>query len=40
VRAVGGTWIASKGDIAAGKWQTITENARAAVARVQELRAA
>jgi len=40
VRAVGGTWIASKGDIAAGNWPTITENARVAVARVQELRAA
>ena len=40
VRAVGGTWIATKADIAAGNWNTITENARVAVARVAELRAA
>lgn len=39
VRAVGGTWIATKADIAAGNWNKITENARAAVARVAELRA-
>ncbi|MEM1285920.1 MAG: bifunctional 4-hydroxy-2-oxoglutarate aldolase/2-dehydro-3-deoxy-phosphogluconate aldolase [Pseudomonadota bacterium] len=39
VRAVGGTWIATKADIAAGNWATITQNARAAVARVEELRA-
>lgn len=40
VRAVGGTWIATRADIAAGNWDTITENARAAVARFAELRAA
>jgi 2-dehydro-3-deoxyphosphogluconate aldolase/(4S)-4-hydroxy-2-oxoglutarate aldolase len=40
VRAVGGTWIATKADIAAGNWNTITENARVAAARVAELRAA
>jgi 2-dehydro-3-deoxyphosphogluconate aldolase/(4S)-4-hydroxy-2-oxoglutarate aldolase len=39
VRAVGGTWIATRADIAAGNWAAITENARAAVARVAELRA-
>lgn len=39
VRAVGGTWIATKADIAAGNWDKITANARAAVARVTELRA-
>lgn len=39
VRAVGGTWIATRADIAAGNWDRITENARAAVARVAELRA-
>ncbi|MFO1140232.1 MAG: bifunctional 4-hydroxy-2-oxoglutarate aldolase/2-dehydro-3-deoxy-phosphogluconate aldolase [Paracoccus sp. (in: a-proteobacteria)] len=40
VRAVGGTWIATRADIAAGNWTKITENARAAVKRVAELRAA
>ena len=40
VRAVGGTWIATRADIAAGNWSRITENARAAVARVRELRGA
>ena len=40
VRAVGGTWIATRADIAAGNWAKITENARAAVKRVAELRAA
>ena len=39
-RAVGGTWIATRADIAAGNWAKITENARAAVKRVAELRAA
>ena len=39
VRAVGGTWIATRADIAAGNWSKITENARAAVERVAELRA-
>lgn len=38
VRAVGGTWIASKADISAGNWSHITENARQAVARVAEIR--
>lgn len=38
VRAVGGTWIATKADIAAGNWNKITANARAVVARVAELR--
>ena len=40
VRVVGGTWIATRADIAAGNWTKITENARAAVKRVAELRAA
>lgn len=39
VRAVGGTWIASRADIAAGNWDKITRNAAEAVARVKELRA-
>ncbi|MEO8244618.1 MAG: bifunctional 4-hydroxy-2-oxoglutarate aldolase/2-dehydro-3-deoxy-phosphogluconate aldolase [bacterium] len=38
VRAVGGTWIATKADIAAGNWGKIAENARLAVARAKELR--
>jgi len=38
VAAVGGTWIASRADIAAGNWSKITANARAAVARVAEIR--
>ena len=38
VRAVGGTWIATRADIAAGNWDKITANARAAVARVTEIR--
>lgn len=38
VRAVGGTWIASKADIVAGNWEQIADNARAAVARARELR--
>lgn len=40
VRAVGGTWIATRADIADGNWAQITENARAAVARAAELRGA
>ncbi len=40
VRAVGGTWIAKQGDIAAGNWTQIADNAREAVARVKELRGA
>ncbi len=39
VAAVGGTWIATRADIAAGNWARITANARAAVARVAEIRA-
>lgn len=38
VRAVGGTWIATRVDIAAGNWSKIAANARAAVARVAEIR--
>lgn len=40
VRAVGGTWIATRDDIAAGDWDRITANARAAVTRTAELRGA
>ncbi|MFV0334915.1 MAG: bifunctional 4-hydroxy-2-oxoglutarate aldolase/2-dehydro-3-deoxy-phosphogluconate aldolase [Tropicimonas sp.] len=32
VRAVGGTWIATRADIATGNWDRIAENARQAVA--------
>ena len=38
VRAVGGTWIATKADIAEGNWSLITKKARAAIARVKEVR--
>ena len=38
VRAVGGTWIARRADIAAGKWEEIARSARAAAARVAALR--
>lgn len=38
VRAVGGTWIATRADIADGNWDRIAENAAAAVARVKEIR--
>ena len=38
VRAVGGTWIAPRDDIAAGRWEAISERARAAAARIAELR--
>ena len=38
VRAVGGTWIATRADIAAGNWGRIADNARAAVAMVAALR--
>ena len=40
VWAVGGTWIATRRDIAAGNWQRIADNARFALARVKELRKA
>jgi 2-dehydro-3-deoxyphosphogluconate aldolase/(4S)-4-hydroxy-2-oxoglutarate aldolase len=38
VRAVGGSWIATREDIAAGDWTGIAAKARAAVAKVAELR--
>lgn len=38
VRAVGGTWIAPREDIAAGNWDKIARNARSAVARVAAIR--
>lgn len=38
VRAVGGTWIAARADIAAGNWSQITRNAAEAVARVKDIR--
>jgi 2-dehydro-3-deoxyphosphogluconate aldolase/(4S)-4-hydroxy-2-oxoglutarate aldolase len=38
VRAVGGTWIATRADIAAGNWDRIAANARAAVTAVAEIR--
>lgn len=40
VRAVGGTWIATRADIAAGNWERITANARAAVEAVAAIRGA
>ena len=40
VRAVGGTWIATRWDIAAGNWDRIADNARAAVAAVADIRGA
>jgi 2-dehydro-3-deoxyphosphogluconate aldolase/(4S)-4-hydroxy-2-oxoglutarate aldolase len=38
VLAVGGTWIATREDIAAARWATIRENCRAALAMVEQLR--
>lgn len=38
VLAVGGTWIATTADIAAGRWRAITDKARAAVAAVKAAR--
>jgi 2-dehydro-3-deoxyphosphogluconate aldolase/(4S)-4-hydroxy-2-oxoglutarate aldolase len=38
VAAVGGTWIAKKEDLAAGKWQEISKRARAAVEVVAKVR--
>ena len=38
VRAVGGTWIATRADIAAGNWDRIAANARAAVAAAAAIR--
>lgn len=40
VRAVGGTWIATRADIAAGNWDRIAANARAAVDRAAAARGA
>lgn len=40
VRAVGGTWIATRADIAAGNWDRISANAREAVAAVARIRGA
>lgn len=40
VRAVGGTWIATRADIAAGNWDKIRDNAAQAAARVKQIRAA
>ena len=40
VRAVGGTWIATKKDIAEGNWDKIAKNARDAVAKARQLRGA
>ncbi len=34
VLAVGGTWLATKDDIAAGRWQKITDNCRRACERL------
>lgn len=39
VLAVGGTWIATRDDIAAGRWDTIRDNCRNAVAVVEQLKA-
>lgn len=38
VKAVGGTWIASRADIAAGNWEAIQKNAAGAVRKVSEIR--
>lgn len=38
IAAVGGTWIAKAADMRSGDWQGIATRARAAVARVQEIR--
>ena len=38
VRAVGGTWIATRGDIADGNWDKITTNAKNAVAKVKQIK--
>ncbi len=39
VAAVGGTWIATKQDIAEGKWQTITDRCKQALEIVAKVRA-
>ncbi len=38
VAAIGGTWIARKDDIGAGRWQEIAGKAKRAVARAREIR--
>ena len=38
VRAVGGTWIASSADIAAGRWEQISQKAEKAVKKASEAR--
>lgn len=40
VRAVGGTWIATKADIANGDWAQITEKAKMSVDRAAKIRSA
>lgn len=40
VLAIGGTWVATRGDIAAGRWNTIRDNCRGALAVVKQLKAA
>ena len=39
VLAVGGTWIAAREDIGAGRWNVIRDNCRAAIAVSQQVRA-
>ncbi|MES1937437.1 bifunctional 4-hydroxy-2-oxoglutarate aldolase/2-dehydro-3-deoxy-phosphogluconate aldolase [Salinisphaera hydrothermalis] len=38
VAAIGGSWIASRSDIADNRWQSIHDNAASAVARAREVR--
>ena len=40
VLAIGGTWVATREDIAAGHWNTIRDNCRGALAVVEQLKAA
>jgi 2-dehydro-3-deoxyphosphogluconate aldolase/(4S)-4-hydroxy-2-oxoglutarate aldolase len=40
IAAVGGTWIATRSDIADGRWSDIADKARAAVARARDVREA
>jgi len=40
VLAVGGTWLASREDIASKRWSVITDNCRSAVALVKDFEAA
>jgi 2-dehydro-3-deoxyphosphogluconate aldolase/(4S)-4-hydroxy-2-oxoglutarate aldolase len=40
VLAIGGTWIATRDDIAAGRWNIIRDNCRNALAVVEGLKAA